>query len=90
MFSAFLEQIWIARYVIASGLAMTVSISLLAIVAGSLAGVVVGLLEAGVLRHGQGVDHPRVSEILCERHTMMLPRSMYATQEEDAGGHAGH
>ena len=32
----------------------------------------------------------RVSEILCERHTMMLPRSMYATQEEDAGGHAGH
>lgn len=33
---------------------------------------------------------PRVSEILCERHTMMLPRSMYATQEEDAGGHAGH
>ena len=35
-------------------------------------------------------DAPRVSEILCERHTMMLPRSMYATQEEDAGGHAGH
>lgn len=32
----------------------------------------------------------RVSEILCERHTMMLPRSMYATQEEDAGGHARH
>lgn len=35
-------------------------------------------------------DEVRVSEILCERHTMMLPRSMYATQEEDAGGHAGH
>lgn len=32
----------------------------------------------------------RVSGILCERHTMMLQRSMYATQEEDAGGHAGH
>ena len=32
----------------------------------------------------------RVSEILCERHTMMLPRSMYATQEEDAGCDAGH
>lgn len=32
----------------------------------------------------------RVSGILCERHTMMLPRSMYATQEEDAGGDAGH
>lgn len=32
----------------------------------------------------------RVSGFLCERHTMMLPRSMYATQEEDAGGHAGH
>ena len=38
---------------------------------------------------GEG-DTVRVSEILCERHTMMLPRSMYATQEEDAGGHAGH
>lgn len=36
------------------------------------------------------LDVARVSEILCERHTMMLPRSMYATQEEDAGGHAGH
>ena len=35
-------------------------------------------------------EEQRVSEILCERHTMMLPRSMYATQEEDAGGHAGH
>lgn len=32
----------------------------------------------------------RVSGILCEGHTMMLPRSMYATQEEDAGRHAGH
>ena len=31
----------------------------------------------------------RVSGILCERHIMMLPRSMYATQE-DAGGDAGH
>lgn len=37
-----------------------------------------------------GTPPMRVSEILCERHTMMLPRSMYATQEEDAGGHAGH
>ena len=45
--------------------------------------------------HGVAADYHRasrwrVSEILCERHTMMLPRSMYATQEEDAGGHAGH
>ena len=39
---------------------------------------------------GQALINLRVSEILCERHTMMLPRSMYATQEEDAGGHAGH
>lgn len=31
-----------------------------------------------------------VSEILCVRHTMLLPRSTYATQEEDAGVHAGH
>lgn len=40
---AFLEQLWIARYVILSGLGITVSISLLAIVAGSLFGVLVGL-----------------------------------------------
>lgn len=40
---AFLEQLWIARYVIVSGLGITVSISLLAIVAGSLLGVLVGL-----------------------------------------------
>ncbi len=40
---AFLEQLWIARYVILTGLGTTVSISLLAIVAGSLAGVLVGL-----------------------------------------------
>jgi His/Glu/Gln/Arg/opine family amino acid ABC transporter permease subunit len=40
---AFLEQLWIARYVIMTGLATTVSISLLAIVAGSLFGVLVGL-----------------------------------------------
>lgn len=40
---AFLEQLWVARYVILSGLGTTVSISLLAIVAGSLFGVFVGL-----------------------------------------------
>ncbi|MGD9478475.1 amino acid ABC transporter permease [Shinella sp. G-2] len=40
---AFLEQLWGARYVILSGLGTTVSISLLAIVAGSLFGVFVGL-----------------------------------------------
>jgi polar amino acid transport system permease protein len=40
---AFVEQLWIARYVIMTGLATTVSISLLAIVAGSLFGVLVGL-----------------------------------------------
>ncbi|KQY13725.1 amino acid ABC transporter permease [Rhizobium sp. Root482] len=42
-FSAFLEQIWIARFVILKGLGVTVSISALAIVAGSLLGVLVGL-----------------------------------------------
>lgn len=42
-FSAFLEQLWIARNVILSGLGVTVSISLLAIAAGSLFGVLVGL-----------------------------------------------
>lgn len=42
-FPAFLEQLWIARNVILSGLGATVSISLLAIAAGSLFGVFVGL-----------------------------------------------
>jgi len=41
--STFLEQLWIARYVVLSGLGMSVSISLLAIVAGSVFGVFVGL-----------------------------------------------
>jgi polar amino acid transport system permease protein len=43
MSHTFLEQLWIARYVIMNGLAMTVSISLLAILAGSILGVFVGL-----------------------------------------------
>jgi polar amino acid transport system permease protein len=43
MSHSFLEQLWIARYVIVNGLAMTVSISLLAILAGSILGVFVGL-----------------------------------------------
>ncbi|AJD45992.1 amino acid ABC transporter permease [Rhizobium sp. SEMIA 4085] len=43
MSHTFLEQLWIARYVIMNGLAMTVSISLLAILAGSVLGVFVGL-----------------------------------------------
>ena len=43
---AFLDQLWVARYVIFSGLMMTVSISLLAILLGSLAGVLVGLALA--------------------------------------------
>jgi polar amino acid transport system permease protein len=42
-FSAFLAQLWIARFVILKGLGVTVSISLLSIVAGSLLGVLVGL-----------------------------------------------
>lgn len=42
-FSAFFEQIWIARLVILKGLGITVSISALSIVAGSLLGVLVGL-----------------------------------------------
>ncbi|OWV90370.1 ABC transporter permease [Rhizobium sp. R635] len=41
--TAFLDQLWIARYVILKGLGVTVSISLLAIVIGSLLGVLVGL-----------------------------------------------
>lgn len=40
---SFLDQIWIARYVILSGLGMSVSISLLAILAGTVLGVFVGL-----------------------------------------------
>lgn len=40
---AFLEQLWVARSVILSGLGTTVSISLLAILAGSLSGILVGL-----------------------------------------------
>ncbi|NLS21068.1 amino acid ABC transporter permease [Rhizobium sp. P40RR-XXII] len=43
MSQTFLDQLWIARYVIMNGLAMTVSISLLAILGGSLLGVLVGL-----------------------------------------------
>ncbi|MGO8183137.1 ABC transporter permease subunit, partial [Rhizobium leguminosarum] len=39
----FLEQLWIARYVIMNGIGVTVSISLLAILAGSILGVFVGL-----------------------------------------------
>ncbi|MBO9100629.1 MULTISPECIES: amino acid ABC transporter permease [unclassified Rhizobium] len=46
MSHSFLEQLWIARYVIVSGLMMTISISLLAIVAGSVVGVFVGLALA--------------------------------------------
>lgn len=42
-FIAFLDQLWIARLVILKGLGVTVSISLLAIVIGSLLGVLVGL-----------------------------------------------
>jgi polar amino acid transport system permease protein len=42
-FSAFLDQIWIARFVILKGLGVTVSISAVSIVAGSLLGVLVGL-----------------------------------------------
>ncbi|MCM5553878.1 amino acid ABC transporter permease [Pleomorphomonas sp. NRK KF1] len=40
---SFLDQLWLARNVILSGLGLTVSISLLAILAGSVLGVVVGL-----------------------------------------------
>lgn len=43
MSHTFLEQIWIARYAIMNGVGVTVSISLLAILAGSLLGVFVGL-----------------------------------------------
>lgn len=39
----FIDQLWIARYVILKGLGVTISISLLAIVFGSLLGVFVGL-----------------------------------------------
>lgn len=40
---SFFDQLWIARYVVLSGLGLTVSISLLAILAGSVVGVFVGL-----------------------------------------------
>lgn len=43
MSHTFLEQLWIARYVIMNGIGVTVSISLLAILAGSILGVFVGL-----------------------------------------------
>lgn len=41
--TAFLDQLWIARFVVLKGLGVTVSISSLAIVIGSLLGVLVGL-----------------------------------------------
>lgn len=40
---SFLDQLWLARHVILNGLGITVAISLLAIIAGSVLGVVVGL-----------------------------------------------
>jgi len=43
MSHTFLEQLWIARTVIINGVGVTVSISLLAILAGSVLGVFVGL-----------------------------------------------
>lgn len=42
-FPAFLDQVWLARFVILRGLGLTVSISLLAIALGSVLGVLVGL-----------------------------------------------
>ncbi|MGG6898616.1 MULTISPECIES: amino acid ABC transporter permease [Rhizobium] len=51
MSHTFLDQLWIARYVVLNGIAMTVSISLLAILAGSVLGVFVGL----ALVYGNGV-----------------------------------
>jgi polar amino acid transport system permease protein len=42
-FGHFIDQLWIARFVILNGLGITVSISLLAIAAGSAIGVLVGL-----------------------------------------------
>lgn len=51
MSQTFLDQLWIARYVILNGIAMTVSISLLAILVGSVLGVFVGL----ALVYGNGV-----------------------------------
>jgi polar amino acid transport system permease protein len=51
MSQTFLDQLWIARHVILNGIAMTVSISLLAILAGSILGVFVGL----ALVYGNGV-----------------------------------
>jgi polar amino acid transport system permease protein len=41
--AAFFEQIWIARLVLLKGLGLTIAISLLSIIAGSLLGVLVGL-----------------------------------------------
>ena len=49
-FPAFFDQLWLARFVILSGLGATVSISLLAIAAGSALGVLVGL----ALAYGKG------------------------------------
>ncbi len=42
-FLAFLDQVWLARFVLLRGLGLTVSISLLAIALGSVLGVLVGL-----------------------------------------------
>ncbi|MCQ2003718.1 amino acid ABC transporter permease [Rhizobium sp. NRK18] len=42
-FSAFLDQVWLARFVILKGLGLTVSISFASIAAGSILGVVLGL-----------------------------------------------
>lgn len=46
MSQSFLDQLWIARFVILNGLGLTVSISLLAIISGSVFGVFVGLALA--------------------------------------------
>ncbi|MBB3965397.1 MULTISPECIES: amino acid ABC transporter permease [Rhizobium] len=46
MSQSFLDQLWIARFVILNGLGMTVSISILSIIAGSVLGIFVGLALA--------------------------------------------
>ena len=77
----FLDQIWLARYVILKGLGLTVSISALAIAAGSVLGILVGLsLTYGniLLRSVVRIytDFVRGTPVLAVRQRTLVPISI--------------
>ena len=63
MSQTFLDQLWIARHVILNGMAMTVSISLLAILAGSVLGLFVGLALVYGFNHDEAIRSFNLSPV---------------------------